>query len=1394
LIGRERHARCSRVSRACLLLFALACGALEATKARDPVELARPPVRLFTEKDGLPPPEIHASAVDRDGFLWVAAIGGVARYDGRRWARVTLPKQAAPAKCLVILPASDGALWFGTNGGGLHRLDGETWTSWDERSELGSSVVYSLVETRTENGAPALWIGTRDGLVRFSGGRFTAYDERSGVPRAPVMALLERTSGAARGLWVGMRDGLVRLRDGRATTFDGRSGLPGGFIECLLETGGVLWVGTTAGLARFEGERFTAHGAGTGLPGADVRCLEETLSASGKRALWIGTDGGLVRYQDGAFVRMDRLLRLPSETVTVIQPMPRGAPTSLIWLGMETGGLARVRLGGWVALDSTSGLPADSVTSFEEIPAPDEAGVYYLGTTRGLARFENGAFRTITTKDGLPHDRVTRLKRGLDETLWVGTDGPGLASLRGQNLVPIALPPGASGAVTCILETESSGAPELWVGVEGRALARRAGSTWTVMSPEHGWTGSTATELFESRLPDGTRRLWAGTFPRGLATFDGRRWTAHTAGGLPASFVVEGREVLGAAGRRELWVGTSVGGAARLESDGRRWTVLSDSTEPALPSNAVASLQQDEKGRLYVLTAAGVARLTRREPSADDPVPYALETLTVEDGLPSNSIWQSASLRDSRGRIWVGTDAGAAILDPSQEVPDIVRKPLHLKQTVLRGKTARALVPDEELPHDQNSLAFESTLLSYEKESGTRYRTELVGLGDSASDWTADFRKEYPSLPAGRYTFRVWGKDGAGNVTGPVAVSFRILPPPWRTVWAFLLYLGLAAGLAYAGTRARTETLRRRNVELQRAVLSAQDRIAQLLASAPAASESIAAWSKSLAEDVATAVGVERIGVWEVDGERLAPLSPADLAPPSVRELHGLISAMGPAFVPSGSGLLFPVTGMSGELCGALVVSGGASELGESERRLVAGFAHQLGGALEMRRVRRRLDAAEERRAATRREMRERGIATLQTCPACGRCYDDTAASCEADGSPLESPRPLPYVLLDRYRFLRVLGRGGMGLVLAASDERLGREVAIKLLRPDHFDDPELRRRFAREARTLARIQHPGVIALYDSGELPDATMFLVMERLAGRDLANVLKVHGPGTARQVASLVRQGSAALDAAHRAGIVHRDLKPENVFLSGDPGGFRVRLLDFGVAKPLGGEGRVTRTGMVIGTPAYMPPEQVHGEDVDTRADVYSFAAVCYEALTGRTAIQGTDLGRVLVNVVHAEPPRLSTLLVGVPHVVDEAFASALAKDRARRLADIEAWASSFVDALETMPEDPRVPGWPAGESAFWDADGEAPRAGEDPSVSPPRPVSRLDPVRWQAVSPYLDRALTLNDADCAALIAALRERQPAVAADLEALLDAERALDRDGFLERPPLSGSEDRLR
>ena len=216
------------------------------------------------------------------------------------------------------------------------------------------------------------------------------------------------------------------------------------------------------------------------------------------------------------------------------------------------------------------------------------------------------------------------------------------------------------------------------------------------------------------------------------------------------------------------------------------------------------------------------------------------------------------------------------------------------------------------------------------------------------------------------------------------------------------------------------------------------------------------------------------------------------------------------------------------------------------------------------------------------------------------------------------------------------------------------------------------------------------------------------MEQLAGCDLARLMRTHGRGTTRQVATLVRQGCAALGAAHRAGRGPPRHQASRTHPGERPGGFLVKILDFGVAKSMAFEEGLTQTGVVVGTPTYMSPEQVRGEDVDTRSDVYSFATVCYEALTGTRAIPGGDLGRILINVIDTVPEAASRLVPGLPPEVDAAFESAMAKDRDRRLRDIEQWGAAFWTCWRRSPQTrprsvrfdrPAGARWPCGRAEF-----------------------------------------------------------------------------------------------
>jgi serine/threonine-protein kinase len=266
-----------------------------------------------------------------------------------------------------------------------------------------------------------------------------------------------------------------------------------------------------------------------------------------------------------------------------------------------------------------------------------------------------------------------------------------------------------------------------------------------------------------------------------------------------------------------------------------------------------------------------------------------------------------------------------------------------------------------------------------------------------------------------------------------------------------------------------------------------------------------------------------------------------------------------------------------------------------------------------------------------------------------------------------------------------------MGAVFLAVDEATGQRRAVKIVRAEHLNDVVVRTRLEREAQLMARIDHPGVVTLVDSGELPDGSRFLVMELLEGFDLGRILESRGPGTPAQVAEVLRQTGAALQAAHLLGVLHRDLKPSNLFLQPRAAGFGVKVVDFGLAKSMGEKSKATQTGFVVGSPMYMSPEQIREEGLDGRSDLFSLASVGYELLTGIAAFEGPNVAEIFTRILQRPPAALSTFLPGFPEDVEAIYSEAFEKKAARRPAGVGAWVARVVPALERVPS--TVAGWP-----------------------------------------------------------------------------------------------------
>ncbi|HVU75148.1 MAG TPA: protein kinase, partial [Mycobacteriales bacterium] len=255
-------------------------------------------------------------------------------------------------------------------------------------------------------------------------------------------------------------------------------------------------------------------------------------------------------------------------------------------------------------------------------------------------------------------------------------------------------------------------------------------------------------------------------------------------------------------------------------------------------------------------------------------------------------------------------------------------------------------------------------------------------------------------------------------------------------------------------------------------------------------------------------------------------------------------------------------------------------------------------------------------------------------------------------------------VLDGRYEIVERLAQGGMATVYVALDRRLDRHVAVKVMHAHLADDPDFVARFHREARAAARITHPNVVAVYDQGQ--DAGhVFLVMELVSGRTLRALLREHGTLPPERALALLEPIAAALAAAHAQGIVHRDVKPENVLL-GDDG--RVLVADFGLARAIETSPLTQTTGLMLGTVAYLSPEQVRTGNADARSDVYAAGVTLYEMVTGAAPFTGDTPLAVAYQHTHDDVPAPSTAQPGTPAVVDELVRTTTARDPSGRLAD------------------------------------------------------------------------------------------------------------------------------
>ncbi len=375
----------------------------------------------------------------------------------------------------------------------------------------------------------------------------------------------------------------------------------------------------------------------------------------------------------------------------------------------------------------------------------------------------------------------------------------------------------------------------------------------------------------------------------------------------------------------------------------------------------------------------------------------------------------------------------------------------------------------------------------------------------------------------------------------------------------------------------------------------------------------------------------------------------------------------------------------------------------------------------------------------------------MKFCTACGSEYGDEVLFCNRDGTPLrpsggQTADLVGQVIADRYHIQKKLGEGGMGQVYLAEHVKMGRRCAIKIMSPAMMKDPDAISRFNREAANASRIGHPNVCAIYDFGETPEGLIYLAMEFIEGRSLNAILEEGGLLPLARAASIITQCADALQVAHDLEIVHRDLKPDNIMVITARGRDTVKVVDFGIAKAVGAEGgaqKVTKTGFVVGTPEYMSPEQLAGDPVDGRSDLYSLALVFYRMLTGGSPFPADSQQETMIKRLTDDPLPLATARPDVrfPPQIQRVMDRALARTPQDRYAsaaefarDVRSVANTLTGPVDVEAGTQQMQLRAKGEPAAAGAPGTVPQTRIDPAVkdrpsaSPPaRTVAGSAPI-------------------------------------------------------------------
>ena len=821
----------------------------------------------FNTQDGLPLPGIMCGLMDRKGRLWFSTNGGgVSCYDGTGFTNFNVKQGLAQVAAYCMAEDKNGHLWFGTYGGGVSRYDGTRFTNYTTKDGLAGNDVYRMTCDKKGN----LWFVIADrGLSVYDGTKFTTIDTSDGLPSNFTSGVAEDSKG---NIWIFMAGSGICRYDGKGfKQFTIEDGLPTNYMSCFFEDSkGTLWFGSFEnGVCRYDGKKFTTIITGNNPAANTVNEITEDKYGD----LWFATGGGVIRYNGKNFVSFTTEQGLASNAVTSITKDQQGNlwfgtsggglsryngkalntftskeglaesyirvvtedKTGNLWLGTNTDGLICFDGKDFTGFTKAQGLPLSMIGGI----AQDKNNNLWFGTSgAGIVRYDGKSLTTFTTEQGLANDQVINMTMDKEENLWVGTFG-GVSCFNGKAFETYTTEQGLpENFITCITQDSHS---NLWFGTTNNGVSRFDGKRFTNFTIEQGLANNSIIDIKQ----DKSGNIWVGS-QGGVSRFDGKGFTSFTSRhGLPEDYVCNIAEDE----QGVLWLGTYQGFCSL------KFKTPAHGQEPG-----------EIKG-------AGLFTVNNEQLDTYEPV---CDVYNEKTGYPIKDMIDAAILIKQKpfpkgddketGIIWapcgdvkvIRFDAKALV--KRMEPPDVFIRSVKINEQALNWyglgkiKSDSILIAQQEasvfgtalsvnirdslknkfssiqfdsvtpfyqlplnlvLPYKHNRVSFDFGAVETNRNFMVRYQYMLEGYDDTWSPVTEKRIASYGNIAEGKYTFKLKAQSPEGTWSNPLAYSFTVLPPWYRTWWAYSLYALFFAAILRQFIKWRVRGIEKEKVFLQ---------------------------------------------------------------------------------------------------------------------------------------------------------------------------------------------------------------------------------------------------------------------------------------------------------------------------------------------------------------------------------------------------------------------------------------------------------------------------------------------------------------------------------------------------------------------------------------------------